>query len=98
MPHTLTLDLGSAKSVRALRYTPRQDGAPNGTFAQYRVETSPDNSTWTVRASGTFASNTQSKQVDWTAVSVRYVRFVEVSEVGGNQFGSAAEVQLLQGP
>jgi hypothetical protein len=56
LPHTLTINLGTALDVSALRYLPRQDGGSNGTIAGYEVHvasscTSP---TWTRVAEGTF--------------------------------------------
>jgi hypothetical protein len=39
LPHTLTIDLGTAADISALRYLPRQDTGTNGTLASYEVHT-----------------------------------------------------------
>jgi hypothetical protein len=54
LPHTLTINLGSAIDVSALRYLPRQDGSLNGTISMYEVNTSPTcaTPTWTRATSG----------------------------------------------
>jgi hypothetical protein len=54
LPHTLTINLGGAIDVSALRYLPRQDGSLNGTIASYEVLTSPTctTPTWTHATGG----------------------------------------------
>jgi len=95
-PHTVDLDLGEVKSFKGMAYLPRQDGNPNGRVAKYQVSVSSDAQTWTPVAEGTFA-NTGERQVAnfGKTVSARYLRFVALSEVRGQEFASAAELDLI---
>jgi F5/8 type C domain len=96
LPHTLVLDLGAAYQVDGFRYLPRQDGTPNGTIAGYQFFVSPDGTTWgTAVAAGTLAADTTEKTVRFTAKTGRYVRLVAVSEMNGQPWTSAAELNVF---
>src|SRR5215831_18210960 len=96
LPHTLVLDLGGQYQVDGFRYLPRQDGSSNGTIAGYQFYVSPDGTTWgTAIAAGTFAADTTEKTVRFTAKAGRYVRLVAVSEINGNPWTSAAELNVF---
>jgi hypothetical protein len=95
-PHKIVIDLGDLYVVRGFQYLPRQDGNINGTVADYSIYVSKDGITWgeTV-ATGTFAGDTTEKEVTFTGKIGRYVRFVALSEVNGNLWTSAAEMNIL---
>lgn len=94
-PHTVDIDLGEAKSFKAVAYLPRQ-GGPNGRVAQYRFAVSDDGATWTTVAEGLFARGTSRQVVNLKApVAARYLRFVALSELGGQDFASAAEIDII---
>src|SRR5262249_6805994 len=94
--HTLVLDLGGQYQVDGFRYLPRQDGNPNGTIAGYQFYVSPDGTTWgTAVAAGTLAADMTEKTVRFTAKPGRYVRLVAVSEINGNSWTSAAELNVF---
>jgi F5/8 type C domain/Protein of unknown function (DUF4038)/Domain of unknown function (DUF5060) len=96
LPHTLVLDLGGQYQVDGFRYLPRQDGEANGTIADYQFYVSPDGSTWgSTVAAGTLAADTTEKTVRFTAKTGRYVRLVAVSEINGNAWTSAAELNVF---
>ena len=96
LPHTLVLDLGGQYQVDGWRYLPRQDGSPNGTIAGYQVYVSDDGTTWgTAVAAGTLAANTSEKTVRFTAKTGRFVRLVAVSEINGQPWTSAAELNIF---
>jgi hypothetical protein len=96
LPHTLVLDLGASYQVDGLRYMPRQDGNPNGTMAGYEFYVSPDGTTWgSAVAAGTFAADTTEKTVRFTAKTGRYVRLVALSEINGQAWTSAAELNVF---
>src|SRR5262245_48640638 len=96
LPHTLVLDLGGQYQVDGFRYLPRQDGEPNGTIAGYQFYVSPDGTTWgSAVAAGTLAANTSEKTVRFTAKTGRYVRLVAVSEMNGQPWTSAAELNVF---
>src|SRR5438876_623611 len=96
LPHTLVLDLGSQYLVDGFRYVPRQDGNPNGTIADYEFSVSADGTTWdTAVAAGTLAADTTEKTVRFTATAGRYVRLVAMSEINGQAWTSAAELNVF---
>lgn len=69
LPHSATIDLGASTFINGFNYLPRQDGSLNGNIGQYKVEVSPDNSAWTLVASGTLVDDTSKKQIGFTAVT-----------------------------
>src|SRR5215831_348097 len=96
LPHTLVLDLGGQYQVDGLRYLPRQDGNPNGTIAGYQFYVSSDGTTWgSAVAAGTFAADTTEKTVRFPATPGRYVRLVALSEINGQPWTSAAELNVF---
>src|SRR6266851_4350938 len=96
LPHTLVLDLGGPYQVDGFRYLPRQDGTSNGTIADYQFSVSPDGTTWgTAVAAGTLAADPSEKTVRFTAKPGRYVRLVALSEINGNPWTSAAELNVF---
>ncbi|MBL8751706.1 MAG: alpha-L-fucosidase [Planctomycetes bacterium] len=98
-PHHLTVDLGRALDVHGFVYQPRASGS-NGTVADYEFLVSPDATTWTPVASGTFgniAANpvAQVVRLERPAAAVRFVRFVAKREVAGRAWASCAELSVL---
>jgi O-glycosyl hydrolase len=95
-PHEIQINLGASYEVNGFRYLPRQDGSQNGRISQYEfyVSTSPSN--WgSAVATGTFANSSSEKEVTFTAKTGQYVRLVALSEVNGNAWTSAAEINVL---
>ncbi len=97
-PHTLAIALGGRYVLSALYYLPRQGNTLNGTTRDYEVEISDDGASWTRVASGTWAANQTEKTASFAPVSARYIRLRAVSEVNGNPWTSAAEINLLGVP
>ncbi|HLL66345.1 MAG TPA: discoidin domain-containing protein, partial [Micromonosporaceae bacterium] len=95
-PHNVTIDMKADKTVTGLTYLPRQDTSNNGNIGGYRVEASTTGTSWTTRATGTWADTKTLKTVTFTAITARYVRLVATTEAGnrGNR-SSAAEVNVL---
>jgi beta-galactosidase len=94
-PHTVDIDLGEVQSFKGVAYLPRQ-GAANGRVAQYRFATSDDAKAWTVVAEGVFPNTgAQQKVAFGKVVAARYLRFTALSEVSGQDFASAAELELI---
>jgi hypothetical protein len=94
LPHEIQLSLGTTYTVNSFKYLPRQSGT-NGRVAQYEVYVSADSLNWgTAVATGTFANDATEKTVSFTAKQGRFVRFRALSEVNGQQFTSAAEINV----
>jgi len=94
-PHTVDIDLGEVKTFKGVAYLPRQD-ALNGRVAQYRFAISDDAKTWNTVAEGKFPNSAAQQKVAFgKSVSARYLRFMALSEVNGQDFASAAEIELI---
>ena len=95
-PHTIVIDMGRTYQVTAITYLTRQDGNQNGMVKAYEIYLSTDGKTWgTAAVSGNF-TNTTNLQVAKlsTPKTARYMKFVAKSEVNGNAWTSAAEIDI----
>lgn len=97
-PHQLIVDLGHEQSIGGFRYVPRQDGGVNGRVKKYAFFVSRDGQTWTGPvASGEFANTADPSSVKLKpAVKARYFKFVALSEVNGQPYATAAEIDVLR--
>ncbi|MGM9694832.1 MAG: discoidin domain-containing protein [Alloprevotella sp.] len=104
MPHTLTFDLGSAKTFKSFGWRTRWN-ADNGRIKEYKLEISTDelavddeSKVWTQIASGT--ATYEGREPKWfmldQAYTAQYVRLTEISNVAGNNYGCAAEFYLSE--
>ncbi len=96
-PHELRIDLGSLRALKGFRYLPRQDGYAVGTLRQYEFLTSTDGSTWTLAASGSFASGTSEKQVLFSERAARHIALRCLSDHAGSDHAAIAELNAIQG-
>ncbi|GAA4412488.1 family 20 glycosylhydrolase [Actinokineospora soli] len=94
-PHEIQLDLGQTRTTSCLYYLPRQNSNTNGTIARYEVHTSTDGTTWTAASSGTWENTKAEKSACFSPTPARYVRLRALSEVNGNPWTSAAELNVL---
>lgn len=94
LPQSITLDLGQARAIEALVYTPRQDAdVPNGRISEYRIEGSTDGQTYTTIATGAWDGTIEAKIARFAAgTQVRYVRLVGVA--GGADYAAATELNI----
>ena len=94
-PHWIDLDLGQQKMIHGITYLPRN--ATNGNFKDYEVYVSSDGSTWGEPvAAGTFANNTEKKRVMFDhSYEGRYVRLRALNSQNGQDYGAAAEIEVL---
>lgn len=97
-PHTLEFDLLSPQSLKGFTQLPRQDGNANGRIKQYELAVSTDRKTWTTVKAGTFPNKGELNTITFDKpVTARYARFTAISEQGGNDFASCAEVSFVTG-
>jgi hypothetical protein len=107
-PHEIQINLGASYSITGFSYLPRQDGCTNGYIKQYEFYVSADGVNWgTAVATGTFNYGTSfiyscgggtvvsARVISFPAVTGRYVRLRALSEMGGNAWTSAAEINVL---
>ncbi len=95
-PHYLVIDLNKRTNVTGLNYVPRQDMA-NGRIAKFAIYVSGDGADWTGPVTtGTWPNTSRVQRVRLEAPQpARYVKLVAESEVNGNIWASAAEVEVL---
>ena len=89
----LTVDLGMAYSLDMIEYYPRDD-AGNGTVTQMEISTSIDGIHWSEAQTYTWERNSETKTIDMTGTTARYVRFTPLESVG-NYF-SASEILIYK--
>ena len=95
-PHEIQLDLGEPYELTGLRYLPRQDASFNGTIKDYEIYVSQNGTDWgSAVASGSFAKDKTEKSVFFSGKYGQYIRLRALSEVNGNPWTSAAEINAL---
>ncbi|HUS26361.1 MAG TPA: discoidin domain-containing protein [Nevskiaceae bacterium] len=96
-PHSVTIDMQSAKSVGGLSYLPRSDANKNGTIGNYAITLSTDGTMWgTPVANGTWADDTSEKIVTFGQTTARYIKLTATTEAGNRgPLSSAAEINVL---
>lgn len=95
-PHELILDLKKPVRLRGLTYLPRQD-MTNGRIARFEVYLSADGKEWgQAVATGTWPNDATLKTVQFDKTQdARFVKLVALSEVRGQPYASAAEVEVI---
>ncbi|MCM1028838.1 MAG: discoidin domain-containing protein [Pseudoflavonifractor sp.] len=95
-PHWIDLDTREVKNITGVTYLPRQSGA-NGDIKDYEIYVSMDGKEWGEPvAKGSFAKDKKRKTVRFDhPVKGQYVRFRGLSSQNGQDYGSAAEIEVL---
>jgi F5/8 type C domain-containing protein len=108
-PHEIQINLGASYQLTAFQYLPRQDGSACGWIKQYEFYVSLDGVNWgTAVATGTFnygslstkcpgpgAGVPSALQIVFPPATGHYVRLRALSELNGNPWTSAAEINVL---
>jgi hypothetical protein len=95
-PHEVVISLGGSYRVGGFRYLPRQDGTLNGTVANYSIYVSDDGASWgDAVAVGSFAADAAQKDITLTEKTGQYLKFTAESEINGEPWASAAEINIL---
>ena len=95
LPHSLVIGLKNPQEVFGLKYTPRADMA-NGRIADYEIYAGDDGHDWQRAAAGRWPNRAAAQTVRFEKpVAARYLKLVALTEVNGNGFTSAAEIDVL---
>lgn len=96
-PHWIDLDVREVKNLTGVSYLPRQGGGENGDFKDYEVYVSTDGKNWGEPvAKGSFERNKKRKEIRFAApVKGRYVRLRGLNSQNGQDYGAAAEIEVL---
>lgn len=96
LPHTITIDMKTARYVNGLTYQPRQDGNSNGNWGQHKIYCSTDgNNFGAPLVIGTYRNDALTKTSVFASSNCRYIRVTIQTEVNGNPWSSAAEINIL---
>jgi hypothetical protein len=95
-PHHLIIDFQTPVTVAGLTCLPRQD-MENGRIAKFSIYLSDDATSWGEPvADGSWPNTKELKRVHFdTPQQARYVKLVAESEVNGNVWASAAELEVM---
>ena len=93
---SLTIDLGSPKTLEGFIYLPRQ-GEVNGRIADYTVQTSLDDNYWQdVKTPGNFPNSGEEQTVKFeNPVEARYLRIIVTRDQQNQGMASAAEIKPI---
>jgi arylsulfatase A-like enzyme len=96
-PHELVIDLGQTRTINGFYYLARQDKGWNGTFGEteFYVSDNADHFPEEPYVRCMFKKEKQAQRVKGDKISCRYVLVRNVSEVAGNDFGSAADIAVV---
>lgn len=95
-PHWVDFDAGDVKSIRGVRYLPRQDGNTTGNVKDYEIFVSNDAENWgTPVAKGTFSGRGQQTVMFDSPVKGRYIRFMALSAQDGRDYASGSEFEVI---
>ncbi|MDZ4861369.1 MAG: discoidin domain-containing protein, partial [Candidatus Hydrogenedentes bacterium] len=94
-PHEIVVALDSPREVAGITYHPRQD-SENGRVKEFEVYVSEDGKNWGEPvAKGAWNNDGQPKTAFIPRTTASFVKLRGLSEVGGQPFMSAAEVEVL---
>jgi hypothetical protein len=98
MPHNLVVDMGREISLKGLTYLPRQDQS-NGRIATAEIFCSNNPKVWGAPVAKVTWPNTADRQTVLfpQPVKARYLKLVACSEVRGQAFAGAAELDIIPG-
>ena len=96
-PHELVIDLGQTRMINGFYYLARQDKGWNGTFeeTEFYVSDNADHFPEEPYVCCLFKKEKQAQQVEGAEIPCRYVLVRNLSEVAGNDFGSAADIAVV---
>lgn len=93
-PFEIVFKADTTVALKALKYLPRQSGT-NGLIKGYEIYVSNNGTDWTKVASGEWTSGTDEKIAFFDkSYKAGLVKLVATSEIGGQSYGSGAEVNL----
>jgi hypothetical protein len=94
-PHELVVALDAPREIAGLTYYPRQD-SENGRVKEFEIYVSADGKNWGEPVvKGAWDNDAQPKTAFISRVAASFVKLRGLSEVGGQPFMSAAEIEVL---
>ena len=96
-PHELVIDLSKNRMINGFYYLARQDKGWNGAFeeTEFYVSDNADHFPEEPYVRCLFKKEKQAQRVEGDKIRARYVLVRNISEVSGNDFGSAADIAVI---
>lgn len=96
-PHQLVIDMAKTYEITGFTYTGRGDGSENGMVKDFEVYVSNSQYIWGQPvATGSFSKTTSAQKVTFSKpVEGRYLMFTAKSEVNGNAYASASDINII---
>lgn len=92
-PHEIVIDMASMLVIDKFIYTPRNSG--NGRIKDYELYFSKDGKNWENKVTGTFLNTSATQTVTLEKpVTARYFKLIALSEMSGQIWASAAELNV----
>lgn len=102
LPHYIIIDMKTSRRVNKVRYLTRQDFVQHGNIAQHEIYLSNDGVNFgDAVVVGTYQNDIEDLQIrtsSFMARNARYVKISILSEASGNQWASAAEIDVVSAP
>lgn len=102
LPHYIIIDMKTSRRVHKVRYLTRQDFFQNGNIAQHEIYLSNDGVNFgDAVVIGTYQNDREDLHIRtsfFMARNARFVKMVILTEAGGNQWASAAEIDVVSAP
>lgn len=102
LPHHIIIDMKTSRSVHKVRYLTRQDFVQHGNIAQHEIYLSNDGLNFgDAIVIGTYQNEIEDLQIRtslFMARNARFVKIVVLTEASGNQWASAAEIDVVSAP
>jgi hypothetical protein len=95
LPHNLDIDLGAIRDISGFQYTPRQNNV-EGRIEDYEFYISTGGVSWGAPiATGTCTGGSSAEVINFPPVMGRYVRFLAISAIDGNEYTAVAELDIF---
>lgn len=102
LPHHIIIDMKTSRRVHKVRYLTRQDFVQHGNIAQHEIYLSNDGLNFgDAVVFGTYQNDIEDLQIRtsfFMARNARFVKIVVLTEASGNQWASAAEIDVVTAP
>jgi hypothetical protein len=97
-PHEIVIELSRTAKIKGFAYLPRQDDSDHGTIKDYAFYVSADGKEFGEPVKkGAFEAGKEKKTVVFDAKSCRFVKLKALSEINGEVWTSAAEIEVIEG-
>jgi hypothetical protein len=95
-PHEIIIELNPPAKIKGFTYLPRQDEGVNGTIKDYEFYVSDDGKEFGQPVKkGTLAEGKEKKTVTFEAKACRFIKLKALSEINGEAWTSAAEIEVI---